>query len=257
MAQLESDLAQQSASKANQALASLDKNGGGTVGQILLDKILADKEAQAAEDKRKELLQARTSVRNINTTAMEKYAAFVTQYNMSYQAFMSSADESADVKLGRVKLILADPPYDASWLDASNQQAVAKMFDELVLPGGHVVLFCSWKQIGQWQNVFRKHVQSHKEWNFETVMASHRSPKFAYRSPMNGHKQMTEFVVIVHRKDPSGTTLAQQGKAVPQTKQVEEVLGDSKAGSWSYDFMIDQLPPSKEWYVWTYIIHRL
>ena len=246
---MESDLAQQSASKANQALSNLASSSGAGVGQILWDKIVADKEAQAAENTRRELQRAKTSLRNINTTAVEKYAAFVTQYNMSYQAFMSSANESGDIKLGRVKLILADPPYDASWLDTSNQRSVASMFDQVVQPGGHIVLFCSWKQIGLWQVVFKKFVNNYKEWNVETVMASHRSPKFAYRSPMNGHKQMTEFILIVHRKDPNGSTLAKQGKVVPQINQVEAVLGDSKAGSWSYDFMTDQLPPSKEWYV--------
>ena len=66
---------------------------------------------------------------------------------------------------------------------------------------------------------------------------------------MNGHKQMTEFIMIVHRKDPSGQPQAVQGKFNPNTKQVEEVLGASKAGSWHYDFMTDQLPPSKECYV--------
>ena len=87
-----------------------------------------------------------------------------------------------------------------------------------------------------------------QDWVLETVMVVHRHAKFAFRLPIGAHKHMREYAVIAHKKNPQSKDKgARTGRKLPRLEELESLLGDAPHGSWFFDFMTQQLPPSKSW----------
>lgn len=68
--------------------------------------------------------------------------------------------------LGRVQLVLTDPPYnirananrtnsDHDVLSQGDMKETARLIAKLLCPGGHFILFCSFKQFRQWLTYFK------------------------------------------------------------------------------------------------------
>lgn len=218
------------------------------VGRALVTKIVAQKEAKAAHDEQQRLMLERSSEAAVLNEYFNQYTASMTTFQMSWQSWMDGINATCAAS-GTVKLILVDPPYEVGFLASKDKPLLGQLFDTMVKPGGTAVIFLSWKQIALWQEIFHAHCKS-KDWVIERPFAIHRHEKYAYRSALNGHKNMTDLALVVHRKDKySADKTLKGGKVTPEVAQVEEVLGQSPTGSWLYDFLTDQLPPDRNWYV--------
>ena len=245
---MESQDAEDAANAAKDKLDSVPIPGHDSFfGTKLLDTVTADREAKEAAKKHEELVRLQHSERALVETYIRQYSAYITGYNMSWQSWLSTLESATTPEM--VNLVLVDPPYDVSFVNANQQKHLASLFDKTVIPGGTALIWCRWKSINRWANVFTQHTAG-TSWVLENVLAVTRHPKHSFRSPVNGHKQMTEFVLIAHRKDEKSSLKSlKQGKKVPMTAELEGLFGDASAGSWSYDFMTNSIPPLKNWYV--------
>ena len=169
----------------------------------------------------------------------------MTFYQMPWQSFMDAVERTG-TGVGSVQLVLCDPPYEVSFVNSANRTGLARMFDKVVCSGGTAVIFMSWQQISGWKSVFTHDAKS-SEWVVEGIMALHRHTKFAFRSALNGHKSMSEYVMIAHRKDRfSNDKFKKAGRKIPVISELEDIMGDALHGSWYYDFLIDQCPPPRQ-----------
>ena len=247
-ASMESEVAKDAAKTAMDKLETVPVPGHESFfGTTLLDTVTADREAKEAQRKHQELIRLQHSERALVETYIRKYSAYITSYNMSWQSWLATLEAATNPEM--VNLILLDPPYDVSFISSNQQKHLATLFDKTVLPGGTALIWCRWKCINRWANVFQQHTLG-TDWVVENVLAVTRHPKHSFRSPVNGHKQMTEFVLIAHRKDEKSSLKSlKQGKKVPMITELEGLFGDASAGSWTYDFMTNSIPPLKNWYV--------
>ena len=236
MVQLQQEAAKKKATQADR----------GAINEMLLKQVQAQNEAREAQEKKEKLATEKGAERTQISNALRVYSTFYTGFNLTYQSYLSELNTSNTS--GLAKLILVDPPYESNFVCPVNQGTLCKWFDKALRPGGTAVIFCGWNQIPGWQNVFHK-MDKRDDWVVHKLFTVHRHKKFSFRSPVTGHKSMTEFAIIVHRKDPhSDDEDAKTGKKKPDVEQVEELLGPAPSGSWTHDFMLDVCPPAKQWY---------
>ena len=248
------EVAEKDAKKAEQAALDAKKQvekaqsagAASLVGEALLKKVVADTELKKIEEQNSAALLKQSAERTSDAKYMERYTAYVSTYQMSWQSFLEGVERTGS-GLSSVNLILVDPPYEVNFVNTANRGGLGRLLDKMVCSGGTAVIFMAWQQINGWKTVFAHDTKS-VEWVIEGIMPLHRHSKFAYRSALNGHKSMTEYVMIAHRKDRfSQDKFLKAGRKIPAIQECEEVLGDARSGSWNYDFMVDQCPPPRGW----------
>jgi hypothetical protein len=146
--------------------------------------------------------------------------------------------------------VLVDPPYEINFVKQSARAGLAKLFHLTVKPGGTAVIFMHWTQIEGWKQVFLNQAKTTGNWHIENVIPIHKDEEFAFRSPIVGHKKMTERVMIIHRKDATAMNkLARTGQKNPCIEELEQLFGEAHAGLWKFDFVTGAMPPDRKWYV--------
>ena len=222
-----------------------DNTPSGTFALTIVQKVAAEKAAKQANALLLQIQKEQRAETRMVGDFLQGFGAFVSTYNLSYQAWLSQMESSGT--LCQVKMILVDPPYDSNFVSKGHRNDLAHLFEFSLMPGGTAVIFCSSTQISGWKGVFKK-TKKPGDWVVERLFSIHRDPTKAFRSPLAGHKNMTEYALIIHRRDPhSEEKSLQNGKVSPDIERVEAVLGPAASGSWLHDFIINASPPSGKW----------
>jgi len=215
------------------------------LGEEAMAVAMATQKYELAEKQSKMLRLEQTTERTKVKEFVDKYSSKLSCYNRNWQGFMEGI-ELTGTGTNSVKLVLVDPPYENSFVQQANRAGLGKLFDTMTTSGATAVVFMSYKQVGSWIQVFTKYAT---DWKIEGLFTCHRDPKFAYRSQNVGHKRMTDICLIAHKKDRlSGTKHGQEGRKLPDIKELETLFGDSPAGNWNYDFMIRNATVPQKWY---------
>jgi len=190
-----------------------------------------------------------TAERMETKEVIDKYGAFMNCFQVNYQTFMEGAEAKGQYQ-HKVHLVLVDPPYSPEFTSQGHRTGLAKIFSYLCAPGATAVVFLSYRQVGAWHTIFSRLTTG---WQVEGLFALHRDPKYAFRSNMIGHKRMSEYVMIAHKKDKlADAANVRNGSKVPATKELEEILGDAPSGSWLYDFMVKNHTVPAKWYAYVF-----
>lgn len=246
-------LAELNAKKAKEAADAADKEKDAVTAQssqawndAVLNKVAADQALAASQAENKRVQEERNSERTDCKNFLDKYSSFVSTYNMNWETYLAGVNTTGSGK-DSVDLVLVDPPYEINFVKKSQRSALGSLLDTVTKRPSTAVVFMSWHQIEGWKHIFERHTEGNG-WVIEGVQAIHRHPLHAGRGSHQGHKSMTEFVMIAHRKDDmSDDRAAQNGRRLPFKRELEELFGDPPSGNYIFDFMTECLPPERKW----------
>jgi 16S rRNA G966 N2-methylase RsmD len=239
-AETQLDKANRDLEKANEAA----KNSSINVGAKVVESIIARNQAKEREKEQKELLLKESTERTVLMDYMDQFKATMSFWNMTYDSYLSAINQTG-VGVGTVKLILVDPPYDMNFVTKSKAAGIGKLIDKVAAPGCTAVIFMNWRQASAYKHMFINAPSS--SWVIEDVQAIHRHGSYAYRSG-NGHKKMTEFVMIAHKRNALAVDAnMQNGIKNPRLQELESIFGSAPSGSWRHDYLDKCAPVPSGW----------
>ena len=218
------------------------------ISEAILTTVQAQQAVKRAEEAHNALVARQSAERNALSTFFDKYQGIMTFYNQTYQSYLEGAQLNRNFTESICELLLMDPPYDIRFVAKSNQRSLAQLIHLSVKNGGTAAIYCDWTQASAWKSIFKKQPEANGNWFVQGLIPVHKHQHFAYRTAQFGHKSMTEYVFLAHKKDSLATgQLLQQGKKGVNINELEAVLGTSPTGNWKHDFLIDQTPPPRDW----------
>lgn len=242
--------ANQAADKAQESLdAASASEANASISQELSDKIIekaaAEKEVKRLEAQKLRETSAQVTRRQTLKANMNKFQSYASMYNETYENILNGI-KNTGTRIA-AQLILVDPPYETRFVERAARKQLADLCEKTLNPGGTIVVFCDWKQADGWRQVFMNNTPGNP-FVVEKLMPIIRDANFSYRSNIYGHKKMTEFALIAHRKDAASSDKGErEGNKKPNLDELHEVMGDAQSGSWLYDYLIDQTPPPANW----------